>query len=230
MRFPARHRGNASISDITLTDVHLAHGRVVVLRDVRLRIDAHECIGLLGPNGAGKSTLLAGIAGVLTPMRGRISAGGSDVTKVPAERRRRMGLSLVPEGRRVFASLTVSETLRLAHESLGTSRHDITTRIEESYVRFPSLAKRRDVPAGLLSGGEQQMLSLTRAMAGGPSFLLIDEPFMGLAPAVVYDLVTHLHDLRRTGIAMIVADESEALLTRLELDRVVEMRDLSSQA
>ncbi|MEV6900300.1 ATP-binding cassette domain-containing protein [Amycolatopsis sp. NPDC051372] len=202
-----------------------------VLRRVNFIVGAGECVGVLGPNGVGKTTLLSCLAGVLGPGPGTVTGGYEtgetvDLTRSGPEARRMGGISLVPEGRRIFPRLTVEETLRFAHEALKQPRARADEEIDEVYTRFPSLASRRQVAAGMLSGGEQQMLSLARAMAGGPSVLLVDEPFMGLAPKVIDELIDYFRELRSTGMTLVVADESATSVDQLDPERTVDVRDL----
>ena len=173
--------------------------------------------------------MLSSLAGLLIPTAGRIVSGEHQITAMPPEDRRHHGLSLLQEGRRIFPRLTVHETLTLAHETLGMNTTDVEAETAAIYERFPSLGTRRDVAAGLLSGGEQQMLCLARAMACGPSILLIDEPFMGLAPLIISLLTDYLTELRATGVTMVIAEESRAMLERIGADRLVEMHELSEQ-
>jgi branched-chain amino acid transport system ATP-binding protein len=204
---------------------------MTVLRRVGFTVGAGECVGVLGPNGVGKTTLLSCLAGVLGPGPGIVTGVDEvgerlDLTRLGPEARRMAGISLLPEGRRIFARLTVEETLRFAHEALHLPRLHTEEAIGEIYARFPGLASRRQVAAGMLSGGEQQMLSLARAMAGGPSILLVDEPFMGLAPKVVHELIDYFRQLRTIGVTLVVADESATALEQLDPERTVDIRDL----
>jgi branched-chain amino acid transport system ATP-binding protein len=198
-----------------------------VLRNVSLRIDGGEAVGLVGRNGGGKSTLLRAIAGLLPPLSGSISTDGHDITRFRPEERRRIGIALLAEGRRVFASLTVHETLLLVHSRFEGSRREVDQAVEATYGRFPALAGRKEVPSALLSGGEQQMLCLASALAGSPWVLLIDEPFMGLAPAMSSLLAVELAELTHTGVTMIIADESRRTLERIGLHRILSIERLS---
>jgi ABC-type branched-subunit amino acid transport system ATPase component len=227
--------GSTRVRAVTLDGADIGYGQMTVLRRVCFTIGAGECVGVLGPNGVGKTTLLSCLAGVLGPGPGTVSgvdeAGERlDLTRSGPETRRMVGISLVPEGRRIFPRLSVEETLRFAHEALHLPRLRIEEAISEVYARFPSLANRREVAAGMLSGGEQQMLSLARAMAGGPSVLLVDEPFMGLAPKVVHELIDYFRELRGAGVTLVVADESATAVEQLDPERTVDVRDLQPLA
>ncbi|RSD11716.1 ABC transporter ATP-binding protein [Amycolatopsis eburnea] len=228
-----RRSTNTPVRALAIEDADIGYGQMTVLRGVGFTIGAGECVGVLGPNGVGKTTLLSCLAGVRGPGRGSViglTGDGErvDLTRTGPEARRFAGISFVPEGRRIFPRLTVAETLRFAHEALHRPRAAADEAIEEVYTRFPGLAGRRHVAAGMLSGGEQQMLSLARAMAGGPSVLLVDEPFMGLAPKVVDELIEYFRELRATGVTLVVADESATTIDQLTPERTLDVRDLSA--
>jgi branched-chain amino acid transport system ATP-binding protein len=174
-----------------------------VVRSVALSVAAHELLTVLGPNGAGKTTLLKTIAGLMSPWDGSISIDGRDVTRSVTEERARAGLLLVPEGRRLFRSLTTMENLQAGK---FTGRDGMS--IDDVLSLFPRLAERRGSQAGLLSGGEQQMLAIGRALRGGPSVLLVDEPSLGLAPMIVESVFTAFRELTARGIALVLAEQN----------------------
>ena len=208
--------------------VSVGHAGATVLHGIELDVRPGESVGLVGPNGVGKSTLLWAIAGLLTPSQGTIRFGGTDLAGYPPERRRRVGIALLAEGRRIFPSLTVHETLTLAHRSMGLSRAQTRDAVAQCYERFPSLARRHAVSAALMSGGEQQMLCMAVALASSPGLLLVDEPFMGLAPAITASLIDHFGNLVRAGVAMVMADESRTTLQRVGLDRIIDITKFGS--
>jgi branched-chain amino acid transport system ATP-binding protein len=182
------------------------YGGPDVLRDVSLRVQANEIVAVVGANGAGKTTLLNTIAGLLRPSGGVIRLNGQAIGGLAAERIVRAGLSLVPEGRQVIAPLSVEENLQVgAYGRTGGGATDTLTAI---YDRFPRLKERRRQPAGLLSGGEQQMLAIGRAMMAGPGVLLLDEPSMGLAPLIVSEIFALLADLNGQGIAVLLVEQN----------------------
>jgi branched-chain amino acid transport system ATP-binding protein len=227
-----RAAGGTRVRALALDGADIGYGQLVVLRRAGFTIGAGECVGVLGPNGVGKTTLLGCLAGVLGPGPGTVTGVTDtgeelDLTRSGPEARRKAGISLVPEGRRIFPRLTVEETLRFAHEALRRPRSRAEEDIAGVYTRFPNLASRRHVAAGMLSGGEQQMLSLARAMAGGPSVLLVDEPFMGLAPKVAGELIDYFRELRSTGVTLVVADESATSVAQLDPERTIDVRDLA---
>ncbi|MGM4893422.1 ABC transporter ATP-binding protein [Tardiphaga sp. 20_F10_N6_6] len=181
------------------------YGGPDVLHDVSLRVNANEIVAVVGANGAGKTTLLNTIAGLLRPSAGTIRLSGSTIGGLAPERIVRAGLSLVPEGRQVIAPLSVEENLQVGAYGRKGSAADTLAAI---YDRFPRLKERRRQPAGLLSGGEQQMLAIGRAMMAGPSVLLLDEPSMGLAPLIVSEIFALLGDLNGQGMAILLVEQN----------------------
>ncbi len=182
--------------------VSARYGRVEVLHDVSLQVPVGSVFAVLGPNGAGKTTLLAVAAGLLPTTSGRLRVVGNDVVGLDATSRARLGICLIPEGRGVFPTLTVSENLWMMTH-LGTSRSEVE---ERAFARFPLLGERRFQLAGTLSGGEQQMLGLARALTTDPAILLLDELSMGLAPKVVaelYDVVVRVTTEERLTIVFV---------------------------
>jgi branched-chain amino acid transport system ATP-binding protein len=171
-----------------------------------MRVAAGERWVVVGPNGAGKSSLLSAIAGIVRPAGGTISIGGSPLAGTPLSDVVRRGVALVPEGRNIFGSLTVMENLRLG----ATVRRDegVASDIEATFTNFPILGERRDQPAGLLSGGEQQMLAIARAMLSRPRLLMLDEPSLGLAPTIVDRVYGLLRSIRAQGVALLVVEQN----------------------
>jgi branched-chain amino acid transport system ATP-binding protein len=188
---------------LELSGVHAAYGPIEVLHGVDLAIPAGSSLALLGPNGGGKSTTLKICAGLMQPTRGELRLAGRDVTGATAEELARLGVCTVPEGRGVFPNLSVRENLWLATR-LGVS---ISALEEATYTRFPRLAERRKQLAGTLSGGEQQMLALSRALGTSPALLLIDELSMGLAPLVVKSLYEIVAQLVAEGISVLLIEQ-----------------------
>ena len=191
---------------VQLDGVSAGYGGIDVLQDISLTVRAGEVCAVLGPNGAGKSTALKVMSGQLTPTKGAASINGQPIAGVPTERLVRGGLCVVPEGRGVFPNLTVTENLKMASFA-GTSHADI---LEKSFQFFPKLAERRTQLAGKLSGGEQQMLSMARALAVNPSILLVDELSMGLAPKIVEELYEVLGGIARQGLTILVVEQFAA--------------------
>ncbi len=187
------------------------HDVVRVLRGISLTLPAGGLVALLGPNGAGKTTTLRAISGLLDLHDGRIPKGrvrleGHHVTDLPAEARVARGLAQVLEGRRIFAELTVEENLRAGGWSRSAA--DLARDIEGFYERFPILGARRHQPAGLLSGGEQQMLAIARALVSRPRVLLLDEPSLGLAPKLVAQVADLIRDIRADGVSILLVEQN----------------------
>ena len=204
---PAEGRPEPDVpAAIQLDGVSAGYGGIDVLQDISLTVPAGGVCAVLGPNGAGKSTALKVMSGQLTPTKGTASIHGRPITGVPTERLVRDGLCVVPEGRGIFPNLTVTENLKMATFA-GASYNDI---LEKSFAQFPRLAERRNQVAGKLSGGEQQMVSMARALAVNPSVLLVDELSMGLAPKVVEELYEVLAGIARQGLTILVVEQFAA--------------------
>jgi len=190
---------DAAPTPLVIEGVAAGYGGAEVLHGVDVSVPEHHVIALLGANGAGKSTLCSVASGLITPTAGRVLIAGEDVTAVAPHERARRGLLVVPEARGVFPDLTVEENLRLL---LRTSAQR-----QQAYDRFPILGERRRQPAGLLSGGEQQMLSLAPALAQPPRVFIADEPTLGLAPLAAQEVIGALGELRELGSAIMLVEE-----------------------
>jgi branched-chain amino acid transport system ATP-binding protein len=189
---------------ITLSGVTAAYGRIEVLHGVDLTIPAGSVFALLGPNGAGKSTLLKVISGRMRPTAGQVLFGDEAVGKRPPEKLARAGICAVPEGRGIFPNLTVHENLRIWTYRGGLSTKDVE---ERTFATFPRLKERRSQTAGTLSGGEQQMLAISRALVTDPRVLLLDELSMGLAPLIVAELYELVGNLGRQGMTILLVEQ-----------------------
>lgn len=193
---------------LELIDVQAGYGHGPVVQGVSLQVAKGDTIALLGPNGAGKSTLLSALSGTIAQRSGRILLEGEDISRLPSHEIVRRGLVQVPEGRRMFAPLTVQDNLLLGSVSLaGERRQQVSAQFERVYQLFPRLAERRRQLAGTLSGGEQQMVAIGRALMAMPRVLLLDEPFLGLAPRVVEEILQALNILRREGLTMVLVEQ-----------------------
>jgi len=186
------------------------YGRAAVLHKISLRVAAGQSVCLIGANGAGKTTLLRCLAGLLRPSSGRIYVEGSDIAGKSASTRLDFGVTLVPEGRRVFAPMSVRENLEMGAFRRLWPRRDraVAGDMEMVFDLFPRLRERQGQAAGLLSGGEQQMLAIGRALMSRPRLLLLDEPSMGLAPRVVQEIFATIRQLNQQGISILLAEQN----------------------
>lgn len=216
---------------LRITDLQSFYGKSHILQGVSLELGEGEIVTLLGRNGAGKSTTLKSAVGALTPRSGRVELSGRDVTGQPAHRIASAGLSLVPEDRGIFQLLTVEENLRIA------VRRGSPWVMSDIYRIFPRLEERRRNGGGKLSGGEQQMLSIARALLGGPKVLMLDEPVEGLAPIIVEEIVDQIRLIRDAGVPILLVEQNlavcRALADRhyiLEMGRIVHVADAAGFA
>ena len=194
---------------LELKGVHAHYGLSHVLQGIDLRVGKGEIIGLFGRNGVGKTTVIKTIAGWVAPSSGQVLFEGERLDGVSADRICRRGIGLVPEDRRIFPGLTVEENLRLGQmQCPSRQRAESRRRLDEIYQRFPRLAERRRQMGTTLSGGEQQMLAIARALAGAPRLLLIDEPTEGLAPIIVDELFALIAALAREGTPIVLVEQN----------------------
>ncbi|HXZ55911.1 MAG TPA: ABC transporter ATP-binding protein [Burkholderiales bacterium] len=182
------------------------YGRIPALKGIDLRVAQGELVALVGANGAGKTTLLRALSGVQRVSAGQVLFCGEDITRAPSDRRVRLGISQVPEGRLVFAPLSVEDNLKLG--GYTRSRLERERAIERVYAVFPALKERRRQAAGTLSGGQQQMLAIGRAMMALPRLLLLDEPSMGLAPRLVEEIFVTIRSLKESGTTIFLVDQN----------------------
>lgn len=203
------------MSLLEVQDVTVRYGQLTALRKASITLEEGDTLFVTGPNGAGKSTLLKAIAGVVTPREGEIRLGGQKISGRVPEEIARMGFSMVPEGREVFGGLTIEENLRLG-VGMRSDKDKAERDLEQVYAVFPMLRERRDRHAGVLSGGQQQMLVIGRALMAGPRLIAIDEPSLGLAPKVIDDVYATLLKLRdQSGLTLLIVEQSatRAMLT-----------------
>jgi branched-chain amino acid transport system ATP-binding protein len=182
------------------------YGRIPALRGIDLQVREGELVALVGANGAGKSTLLRALSGVQPVSAGQVLFCGEDITHAPSDRRVRLGIVQVPEGRLVFAPLSVEDNLRLG--GYTRTRDESDTTLARVFEMFPMLKSRRRQPAGMLSGGQQQMLAIGRAMMARPRLLLLDEPSMGLAPRLVAEIFGTIRELKAAGTTIFLVDQN----------------------
>jgi branched-chain amino acid transport system ATP-binding protein len=195
---------------LEVADLHVAYGHVHAVRGVSLRVAEGEVVTLIGPNGAGKTSILSALAGLVRPRSCTVRLAGRNVTGMPAHRTVAAGLALVPEGRAILGRMTIEENLVLAGERRQPARA-LRTAIEEQYRRFPVLGERRREPAGTLSGGEQQMLAVARALLMRPRVLLLDEPSMGLSPLLVRQVFEMIEAIHREGATILLVEQNARL-------------------
>jgi len=199
---------------LTVDRLECRYGKVAAVRDLSLEVGKGELVSLIGANGAGKTTTLKAISGVLAPSAGRIVFEGEDITRAPARRVLELGIAHCPEGRRVFPYMTVRENLEMGCY-LRKDRADIEADLARLYERFPILHERRAQAAGTLSGGEQQMLAISRALMSRPKLVMFDEPSLGLAPNVVERTFDIIQQIRAEGVTVVMVEQNA--LAALEL-------------
>ncbi len=194
------------MSLLRIEDLSVAYGQIEALKGVSLSVEKGEVVAILGANGAGKTTLMRAISSLIAKRGGRILFEDQDVTRAPADRVVRLGIAQSPEGRRVFGTLTVAENLALG----GFTRPagEIRGSLEFAYRMFPRLAERKSQLAGTLSGGEQQMLAIARALVAKPKLLLLDEPSLGLAPIIVQGIFRTLRQIADTGVTILLVEQN----------------------
>jgi branched-chain amino acid transport system ATP-binding protein len=188
--------------------LELAYGEVSACRDIAFHVEENEIVTLIGANGAGKSTTLRAIAGALIPRAGVIRFRGQDITRLPSHERTALGISLVPEGRRVFPFLTVRENLELGAFKFRKEGAKVRALMDKVFDMFPRLRERVGQNAGTLSGGEQQMLALGRAMMSEPRLICLDEPSLGLAPRVVQDIFRTIQAINADGTSVLLVEQN----------------------
>ncbi|HLI22930.1 MAG TPA: ABC transporter ATP-binding protein [Stellaceae bacterium] len=194
---------------LEIEDLAVGYGGAPAIWDIALQVDEREVVSVIGPNGAGKSTLINTIAGLLRAERGRLRLGGADLIAVPAHQVCRHGVALVPEGRRLFAGMTVEENLEIGCFR-PEARKDRAKSLERVYGLFPALYEKRQQLSGTLSGGQQQMVAIGRAMMAEPRLLLLDEPSLGLAPAVVGEMFRAITAIQAEGVAILLVEQNVA--------------------
>ena len=192
---------------LEIKDLHVFYGAIHALKGISLTVQDGELVSMIGANGAGKTTTLHAISGLLPAASGSVLLDGKDLQKVPANTIIRLGMSHVPEGRHVFASMTVEENLRMGAYILRDSKK-IAENLERVYGHFPRLKERRRQLAGTLSGGEQQMLATGRALMTDPRIVLMDEPSMGLSPLLVKEIFSIIQQLHESGITILLVEQN----------------------
>ena len=193
---------------LSVDGLELAYGEVAACRELSFDVGEGEIVTLIGSNGAGKSTTLRGVAGVLFSRKGKITFDGADVTRMQSHQRALSGIALVPEGRRVFPALTVRENLEMGGFKYRSNFKKVNSLVEDAFAMFPRLRERADQRAGTLSGGEQQMLALSRALMSEPRLLCMDEPSLGLAPMVVEEIFRSIRAVNERGTSVLLVEQN----------------------
>src|SRR5262249_27836075 len=213
---PRRDQGLSRSSGMTallgVSDVHIAYGKVEAVRGVSLEVGGNEIVTIIGANGAGKSTLLNAVMGVL-PLKGKVNFAGEDLARLEIEDRVALGVSLVPEHRELFATMNVEDNLHPG--AFRIPKATAAQSFERVYTLFPRLKERRKQLAGTLSGGEQQMLAMGRALMGAPRLLMLDEPSLGLAPIIVADIFRTIGELRAAGVSVLLVEQNAQAALRV---------------
>jgi branched-chain amino acid transport system ATP-binding protein len=198
---------------LSMDGVHVSYGNTPILRDIDLAIGDGETVGIMGRNGVGKTTLMKTVIGLLTPDGGTITYNGDEVTDLPADRRARLGMGYIPQGRDVFPDLTVHQNITMG---LSISEHKGEKLVDDVYDYFPRLDERRDQKAGTMSGGEQQMLAIGRALAGNPDLLLLDEPSEGIQPSIVQDITDDIASINEEfGVTVLFVEQNLQVIREL---------------
>ena len=192
---------------LEVKDLEVYYGMIQAIKGISFEVNKGEVIALIGANGAGKTTTLHTITGLLSPKKGSVMFEGKDITKIPAHKIVSMGMAHVPEGRRVFADLSVYENLKLGAYT-RKDKENLNKDLESIYERFPRLAERKNQSAGTLSGGEQQMLAMGRALMSKPSIILMDEPSMGLSPILVNEIVDIIESISKSGTTVLLVEQN----------------------
>lgn len=196
---------------LEVIDLHVAYGPIKAVRGINLSVKKGEIVSIIGSNGAGKSSTLMGIAGVLRPERGRIIFKGEEITGLPAHRVMRKGLVLVPEGRRIFPQLTVMENLEMG----AFTKKESFRLLDELFEFFPVLKERSSQIAGTLSGGEQQMLAIARALISEPELIMFDEPSLGLSPIMVTRIFSIIKKINSRGVTVLLVEQNAKAALKL---------------
>ena len=192
---------------LSVNNLQVHYGMIQAIKDVSFEVNEGEVIALIGANGAGKTTILHTVSGLLQPTKGSVIFEGQDITKVPAHKIVSLGMAHVPEGRRVFAQLTVLENLKLGAYT-RKDKNEMEETLKMIYKRFPRLEERKNQVAGTLSGGEQQMLALGRALMSHPKIILMDEPSMGLSPIFVEEVFKIIRDISAEGVTVLLVEQN----------------------
>ena len=192
---------------LEIKDLEVYYGVIQAIKGISFEVNKGEVISLIGANGAGKTTILHTITGLLSPKKGSVIYEGTDITKIPAHKIVSLGMAHVPEGRRVFADLSVYENLKMGAYT-RKDKNEVEETLEKVYERFPRLKERKNQMAGTLSGGEQQMLAMGRALMSKPKIILMDEPSMGLSPILVNEIFDIIQEVSKSGTTVLLVEQN----------------------
>jgi branched-chain amino acid transport system ATP-binding protein len=198
---------------LTVIDLHIAYGKAEVVHGVSFDVRAGECVALIGPNGAGKSTILKAICGLMKPTSGEIHFEGRSIAGLPGHEVARAGIAMCPEGRQMFPEMTVMENLQLG--AYRRRKENISVEVEEMMVMFPRLRERSTQLAGTLSGGEQEMVAIARALMAKPRLCIFDEPSLGIAPKVVDEIEKTLMKIKSLGVTILLVEQAVSMALRV---------------
>lgn len=208
---------------LEVEDLRVAYGKIEAVKGISFKVEAGEVVTLIGTNGAGKTTTLRTLSGLLQPLAGQIKFDGKTLNKVPAHKIVALGLAHSPEGRHIFPRMTIEDNLRLG-AFLRTDKDGIEKDIQRAYDLFPILGERRKQPAGTLSGGEQQMLAMGRALMSRPKLLMLDEPSMGLSPIMMQKIMATIQELKAQGTTILLIEQNaQAALSLADQGHVMEV-------
>jgi branched-chain amino acid transport system ATP-binding protein len=199
---------------LEVADLEAGYGPINVLHRLSLTVEKGEIVAMIGANGAGKTTTLMTVSGVVKARAGRVTFDGHDLTRVPAHQIVRLGLAQSPEGRKIFPRLTVLENLQMGAFT-RTDRKGVEEDLQKAYAMFPILKERQSQPGGLLSGGQQQMLAIARALMARPKLLLLDEPSLGLAPQIVVQIFDVIRELNRQGVSVLLVEQNARMALKV---------------
>ncbi|QEL18272.1 ABC transporter ATP-binding protein [Limnoglobus roseus] len=199
---------------LSLDLLRAGYGPIDALHDVSIQVSEGEIVALIGANGAGKTTTLMSISGVVKARSGTVSFDGRDITRMPAHEIVKLGLAQSPEGRKIFPRLTVLENLQMGAFT-RSDRDGVATDLEKAFVMFPILRERKNQPGGLLSGGQQQMLAIARALMARPKLLMLDEPSLGLAPQIVVQIFDVVKELNKTGMSVLLVEQNARMALKV---------------
>ncbi len=206
---------------LEVNNLRLSYGGIVAVRDFTLTLNKGSFLAIIGANGAGKTTLLKGLSGLKKSSGGSIKFKNQDITATKANVRASNGITLVPEGRGIFSRLTVMENLLVGSFVKKYDKNSLEEKVEEQLILFPKLRERFNQLAGTLSGGEQQMLAIARALIGVPDLLLLDEPSMGLAPIITEQIFDVIRDINREGVTVILVEQNAGLALKIAQEAIV---------